>query len=784
MKNEYPQKWAIPDELDGLLFFQRICKYLKSFTAIDLVKKWTLEFDANKVEDRLNILDATSVLMSEGYVLPFAETRDDGLHALEHRQSQISQDQLIQWGRDLDKYIGFMNQAPEDNLLRNYLIQPSEDIKRLSAQIFQVFGDGHDVLDRASNELAKIRSNIIKQIRLNNQLAEDLIRDPKYQSMLQEPIHVEHMGRQVLLWKTDFSGRIDGMRHGRSKSGQTTYFEPTPLMHANNQLMRLQEAEFSEVNRIVRDLFLSSLALAPQIIELVKCLRWLDFCQAKVQYVNSFNYSCRPQLDGEIFEVSEMIHPAIDDPVAQNFTLQPPSRIVILSGPNAGGKTVCMKTLGIIVLHAALGLKVPAKYCLLPKISKVLVNLGDQQSLSDSLSSFSARLRQWRKIFKRIDSESLILVDEIMNATDPREGQILAQEICQFLQRRKVFAIVTTHFGELKQLAQKDNYFENASMVFDKESLKPTFELLMGTPGHSYAIDLAQRFNLPVSIIERARKSLGKQHFELSNILESQKSKQIKLEILLQDSKRLKQSLNQLIETGYVFLEKFENDRERILQRSLRNSRRKIHKIIRELTESTSRSSESDSGSAKKQRLDRKSRDQELAIKQEELKKAQQLIIESHGRFSYIHNIAQGDTVRLIGYNKTAVVQKVYHDKAEALVRLGQVEIQVAIEELEFLSADESSKGSGGHKNVRVEVEPSSSRSIDLRGHNSDDALIELEQFLDRALMNHPTSLEIITGKGILKKIVTEYLLNCLDTRDANKLSVHQLAGSLIINCD
>ena len=120
MKNEYPQKWAIPDELDGLLFFQRICKYLKSFTAIDLVKKWTLEFDANKVEDRLNILDATSVLMSEGYVLPFAETRDDGLHALEHRQSQISQDQLIQWGRDLDKYIGFMNQAPEDNLLRNY----------------------------------------------------------------------------------------------------------------------------------------------------------------------------------------------------------------------------------------------------------------------------------------------------------------------------------------------------------------------------------------------------------------------------------------------------------------------------------------------------------------------------------------------------------------------------------------------------------------------------------------------------------------------------------------
>ena len=218
-----------------------------------------------------------------------------------------------------------------------------------------------------------------------------------------------------------------------------------------------------------------------------------------------------------------MVHPAIDEPVSQNFVLLAPSKIVILSGPNAGGKTVCMKTLGIIVLHAAMGLRVPAKTCLIPEISKVLVNLGDQQSLSDSLSSFSARLKQWRKIFKKMDSKSLILVDEIMNATDPMEGQILAEEICHQLQRVGVFAVITTHFGQLKQLAQTNNYFENASMFFDDKSLKPTFEIIMGTPGHSYAIELAQRFNLPSIIVNRARKKLGKKHFQLGKILQSQK---------------------------------------------------------------------------------------------------------------------------------------------------------------------------------------------------------------------------------------------------------------------
>ena len=600
MKSVYPGGWAIPNELDGKFFFERFCDYLKSVTTTDLVMAWKPVFEVSAIESRLNLLDATFDLMTAGVSFPFSETTDDGLMALEERRPQVSQEQLIKWGRDLSKYISFMKELPTESILIDHLIFPSDSIKELNDEIFKVFGEGCEVLDRASSDLADIRKKISKQIRLTNKLAEDLIRDPKYQPMLQEPIHVEHMGRQVLLWKTDFSGRIDGIRHGRSKSGQTTYFEPKPLMQANNYLIKLQEAELSEINRIVQNLFLHSLDVATQIIEIIKCLRWLDFCQAKVRYVESFKHSCRPEYGTKNFEIQGMVHPAIDEPVSQNFVLLAPSKIVILSGPNAGGKTVCMKTLGIIVLHAAMGLRVPAKTCLIPEISKVLVNLGDQQSLSDSLSSFSARLKQWRKIFKKMDSKSLILVDEIMNATDPMEGQILAEEICHQLQRVGVFAVITTHFGQLKQLAQTNNYFENASMFFDDKSLKPTFEIIMGTPGHSYAIELAQRFNLPSIIVNRARKKLGKKHFQLGKILQSQKNKQLKLGSLQEQSQQLSEVMQELIKVAKDYLEKFDNDRERILQKSMRNSRRKINRVIRDLSTNPNKTVASENLSSKK----------------------------------------------------------------------------------------------------------------------------------------------------------------------------------------
>lgn len=779
---EFPSNWAIPDELDGRLFFKKICSYLKSPSASKLVYNWTVSFNKKNLETDLDILEVAEDLIQRGCVFPFARSDDESLELLNRRTTRVSQDQLVEWGRDLNLYVKFINELPVQNLLRSRLYGPEEPILDLHKSFQWIFGDNSEVMDRASKNLSDIRRKLLEKKRSIDRLADELIRDQKFQPMLQEPVHLEHLGRKVLLWKTDFSGHVDGMRHGRSKSGQSTYFEPAILMHANNQLMQLLEAESNEVRKITTDLLMKMLALSDEISKVIQSMRWLDFCQAKVRYLNDLEYSCRPQLEANHFEILEMIHPALEEPVAQNFCLNNPSRIVILSGPNAGGKTVCMKTVGIVVLHAALGLRVPARKCHLPKLSKVLVNLGDQQSLGDSLSSFSARLKQWRRIFRKMDSESLILVDEIMNATDPREGQVLAREICEFLQKKQVYAVITTHFGELKLLAQKNIAFQNASMVFDEKTLQPTFQLIMGSPGNSYALELASRLNLPASIITKAKKNLGKSHFELTNILRKQKQKQLEWIQLIDDAKRLSTAMSELIENGRNVLGEFQKNRERILQKELREARQTIHKVISESSEKHQRIRDPENDSSRKSRQNRKSRDAKLAKYQQKLKEAQQQILSQQKQSNSFGIIREGDTVKVIGYTGRAVVESVYPSKAEVIVRLGSIMLQVGLEDIELLASNQDSKTFNKSSVLELGKNSLPSTCIDLRGVTSDEALDLLAHFLDQGLMHDLSRLEIITGKGVLKRMVLDYLHEHQRTVWKELWSLHVQTGSLVLS--
>ena len=252
------------------------------------------------------------------------------------------------------------------------------------------------------------------------------------------------------------------------------------------------------------------------------------------------------------------------------------------------------------------------------------------------------------------------------------------------------------------------------------------------------------------------------------------------MESLQEQSERLVEIMQKLIEVAQDYLEKFENDRERILQKSLRNSRRKIHKVIRDLSHSPSNISDSKNSSSKIDRLARKERDETIANQQKTLKDLQQKIIKSHDSYSLIEDYEQGDTVKLISYNKKAVLQKVYHDKAEAVVRLGQLELQVALEDLEFVSRNESSGLKSCKLESKINLDPAPSMRLDLRGYNGDDALVELDQFLDKAVVTGLNSFKVITGKGVLGKIVSDYLANNLE----KKWSVRRLTGAFVISYD
>lgn len=778
----FPDQWAIPAELDGSFFFHKFCSYLKSYTALDLVINWTPDFDIKKLEFKQDLLTAAQDLINQGLLFPFSKSPQDSLELLQNRFPRVSQDQLVNWGRDLVYYLRFFFEIPETNLLKAQLYDPDPAIQDLAKSFEWVFGEGSEVMDRASHELRDIRRKIKSQKTSIEKLAEELIRDPRYRPMLQEPIHVNHIGRKVLLWKSDFSGHAEGMRHGRSKSGQSTYFEPTSLMQANNFFIDLIDREAKEVARITTELLMRTMQQSSDLLKVIDSLKFLDFYQAKVKYVNDLQHSCRPQLGAKDFEIVRMVHPALESPVAQNFTLNPPNKIVILSGPNAGGKTVCMKTVGIVVMHAILGLRVPAEYCSLPEFSKILINLGDQQSLSDSLSSFSARLKQWRRIFKKMDSDSLILVDEIMSATDPREGEILAREICSFLENRGVYAIVTTHFGDLKQLANESNSFENASMVFDEKTLQPTFELIMGTPGNSYALELAVRLNLPRSIVNKARKKLGKDYLELTKVLRVQKQRQLRLSELIQNSEKLSELISRLIKAGKAVLKDFEVEKDRLIQKDLRKSRERVHKAIKVSKEKSSEDRIQQVGSSRNSRKARKSQDQTIVSYQQNLRKIQQEILQKQSQLSFSDMLQKGDSVRVIGYNGKAIVERVDPKKMEALVRLGSVKLQVGLEDIEKLDDNGAGNRLSKSASTRFDVHNEPSNFLDLRGSSPDEALFGLEYFLDQALIHGVGRLEIITGRGVLRDIVLDHLDKDKSARWKHYWSLKVETGCLIFD--
>lgn len=778
----FPDQWVIPTELDGSFFFNKFCSYLKSYTALDLILNWTPDFDKENLEFKQDLFDAVQQLVDQGIVFPFSKSTEDSLKLLQNRVSRVSQEQLVDWGRDLVSYLKFFIEVPDSNLLKSQLHHPNNDIQDLAKSFEWVFGEGSEVLDRASDELRNIRRKIKFHKLSIEKLAEELIRDPRYKPMLQEPIHVDHMGRKVLLWKSDFSGHIEGMRHGRSKSGQSTYFEPTALMQANNSFIDLIDSEVKEVARITTDLLMRTMQMSNQLLKVIDSLKFLDFYQAKIRYVNDLPHACRPQFGVEDFEIVKMIHPALEAPVAQNFLLTHPHRIVILSGPNAGGKTVCMKTVGIVIMHAVLGLRVPAEYCGLPKFSKVLINLGDQQSLSDSLSSFSARLKQWRRIFKRMDSESIILVDEIMSATDPREGEILAREICSYLEKKGVYAIVTTHFGDLKQLANESDSFENASMVFDEKTLQPTFELIMGTPGNSYALELAVRLNLPRSIINKARKRLGKEYLDLTKILRAQKQRQLKWSKLIQDSEQLSATFSKLLNTAKRILKDFEVERDRLIQKDLRRSRELVHKAIEVSKEKPSEDKIQKVGSSRSTRKARELQDQNLVSYQENLRRVQQEIQLKQRQSSFSVMLQKGDSIRVIGYNGRAIVERVDPKKMEALVRFGSVKLQVGLEDIEKLDDNGAVEQFSKPVLTKLDLHNESKNFLDLRGTSIGEAIFRVEHFLDQALIHNVGRLEIITGKGILRDTLLDGLEKDKSAGWKQYWSLKKEPGSLIFD--
>ncbi|PCJ20746.1 MAG: hypothetical protein COB02_00115 [Candidatus Cloacimonadota bacterium] len=739
-----PVKFCIPREFDGLEFYEKINKYRSFDTSQKLLLNERLSFNENKVLQKQNEVEEMILLLSEWKSKIGCRSSLDLQNKIKKNERLLEQYEIATFALDCMDFIELQSITKKHLHLND--LKNESNIKELCDRFVRTFDYELNLLDTASEDLFKIRKSLKKEKSTIKMKLEEFFTKKEWSSYLQEDFYIELNGRYVLLIKTDFKGRMDGIVHGVSKSGQTSYFEPKELILMNQNYLDLLTQERKEAFKIIDILIGILYENKLDILNILKHLRKLDIIRAKALFSQEYQGANVEFSNNKSMNIKDLFHPLIDDCVTNDVFLGSNQRLVILSGPNSGGKTATLKSLGLCFYFAAMGLRAPAKSCTLPKIDKILFLMGDYQSLLDSLSSFSAHLNRFKDLLKRVNENSFLLIDEIMTATDPREGEALALMMLRHLGGLGVRGFVSTHFSALKKLALQEDYFVNASMIFNQENLQATYLLSIGTPGNSYGIELAKKYGMPKEVIEGSQKILGDEHFEYHDLIEVQKIEILKakkhnknLELLLVKVKDLKLA-------GEKTLEDFDNKKERILSKAYKN-------VLKDLRRFQKRcDSLYDLSRDKNEEIIVDEQDNKKQLYLEILKK-QKVFKTKLARNLQKTDFQKGDTVKIIGYNKLATILGINEEKEELRVSIGNLEMTLALEDVESSNSKVPQAKGGFSYKAAFDFE-----ELDLRGLNIEDSIIKLDSFLDRAKASGLKEIKIIHGKGVVKSAVIEYL--------------------------
>ncbi len=618
--------------------------------------------------------------------------------------------------------------------------------------------DTLDIKNSASSELALLRKSIERAQGSARRKMESKLKALSAQGYLQENVISVRNGRLVLVVKDEYRRKVKGLVHDQSATGSSYFIEPLEVVDDNNRIRELQTEEAKEIERILRRLTDSIRAHQQEIENNQHLFAELDTVYAKARLSKLLN-AFQPELVEEsIVDLVQTRHPLLllrlgeKHVVPMDVTLGKEIETLIISGPNAGGKTVALKTIGLVTLMGLCGLHIPAQpHSKIGLLSQMFANIGDQQSLENDLSTFSSHLQQLKTIAERADSRSLVLIDEIGSGTDPEEGTGLAIALMERLTRQNCLTVVTTHQSPLKAFAYQTEKVENASLEFDVATLEPTYKFRVGIPGSSYAFEIAQRMGLPKEITKRARSLVGAQKNQLEGLI-------LELEEKVQQHAELARQAN-LKETEYRGLLKLYQEKNNALQQELKQIKRQaaeeaeallknanatIERTIREIRES-----QADRDSIKKAK-------QELASYKERVESIKSAVQPEPETVSN-EPISKGDHIRWKNTGSTGQVISDPDKKDRVMVQFeGGMKVQLSTAELERTKR----KKRKSVVRVNVEQKSSSGREVDLRGLMSEEALQELEHFLDAALLSGLHEVNVIHGKGTgkLRKSVGQFL--------------------------
>lgn len=619
--------------------------------------------------------------------------------------------------------------------------------------------DGY-VLDTASVELGNIRRSLSSLHQSIRKKMDQLVKNSTLSDALQEQIVTVRGERLVIPVKVEYKSRVPGIVHDQSASGSTLYIEPADLVPMNNKVLKLEQEERHEIYQILKALSEECAAEYQTLKSNMYQLGMIDFTVGKAQLAIKMDALAPRTLDSTTLHLKRAFHPLLDRETAVPISLHmdQETRIIVITGPNTGGKTVTLKTVGLLVLMHQAGLHVPVH----PEtemgiFDQVFVDIGDEQSIEQSLSTFSSHLVNICEIMKNLDARSLALYDELGAGTDPGEGASLATAILEANLERGCKALATTHYSELKTYAYQTPGVQNASMAFDVETLQPTYRLVIGVSGESNAFAIAERIGLPENIIENAKEIQQANQNELIDKVKNLESLQRRLneqEAAFDDERKQieeqKEALRRRSEELEVYRAKVQREANEEAIVLLEKARKQVLEVGDELK--AIRKQDHLQASVALSDL-RKDLDRFL----DKVKPQKKAVTSSHAALN-INKIKPGDEVYLNNYHMNATVLAVNASKKTLDVQAGIIKSTVKLSDVSKASKSVQHKPVSTHRSaMKVKTVRS---EIDLRGMTVDEALAATDRFIDDAYLNNLSQVHIIHGKGTgaLRKAIKEKL--------------------------
>src|SRR6266568_386276 len=630
------------------------------------------------------------------------------------------------------------------------------DLRELGKHLGRAIQNG-EVDDKYSPELARIRRALsAARSRLTEKL-ERIVRSPAYSPQLQEQIITIRNGRFVIPIRTEQKRSVDGIIHGSSSSGATVFMEPLAVLEMNNELVRLQDEERVEIARILAELTVLIQASTAQLQHACSLSAYIELVFAKARFARDFNCVSPAFSHGLLLSLINARHPLLEDNLRRekgcvapvSLDMDTNRRILVISGPNAGGKTVVLKTVGLFALMAQSGIPVPAEEATLPVFDRILADIGDQQSITDHLSTFSAHVLAIKSMIESATVRSLVLLDEIGSSTEPGEGAALARAVLEKFREIGALAIATTHYNRLKVYAETTPDVANAAMEFNEITLEPTYRLIHGLAGASSGLKIAERLQLPGPVLAKAAGLLDMADAEAAHYVEERRRRvsdlegeKVRLESQRRDFEVWKQKELEQIRTQH--------------KDEIARVETKLERIVRDMSDRASKELESVRDDSVKKYQKKLANVKAQATREigREKEKIQPII--SPEPSPSVPPINAGQVVRVVSLAVTGTVISIRADEAEVLV--GSIKLRRPLADLEVIQKAAKRLPPGVH--LSVLSKQLDKNEINLVGRRVDEAVDMVDKFLDDAFLAQMNPIRIVhgTGTGALRHAIAELL--------------------------